>query len=302
MSTERDGNQQHGPPHPPGQPRQQELLGCRPGLGAEAAAHVAGDHAHLVGVQAVGTGDEVPHGVDPLARRPVDQAVARPVRRRHPSLHRARRHPVVAHGDAHDDLARLDRRAVTVAGGVQGDVGPRLGEEEGLAARRVDHVHDRRQRVDIDHDSLGGVGAGRLRLADDRHQRFADVAHPVGGEGPPHHALGEGREQVGERPQVEIGSGHHVDDAGHGPGVVDVDGGHDPMGHAGRHVGDVGQAGQGEVGHEGGVAAQQGIVLAAEDGGAVQSHAAVVISQRRRSAGPRIDRRSDSVPPSGSYR
>ena len=60
----------HGPPEPAREERDQHVLGIDDELGAEAAAHVGRDHAHLVRRQAEQVADELADLVRHLRRRP----------------------------------------------------------------------------------------------------------------------------------------------------------------------------------------------------------------------------------------
>ena len=92
----------------------------------------------------------------------------------------------------------------------------RVGLERGF------HVGDRGQRVVVDDHGLGRVERLRLRLGDDHRDDVADEADLAARERRPVHRRRQHHEavMVGE---VEVAGGVHGDDAGHRPGVVEVD-------------------------------------------------------------------------------
>ncbi len=124
--------------------------------------------------------------------------------------------------------------------GPPGDVGPdlvaerghqvraELGEQHRLAAQAVDRIDDRGQRVVVDDDPLGGVGALLGGLAEHDGHRLADEAHPVGG----HERAGHGPiAHAGHRRKVDLGSRDDVDDARQAARLVDVDPGDQGVRH-----------------------------------------------------------------------
>ena len=63
----------HGPPDLLGQAAEEQLLGVGADLGAEAAAHVGGDDAHVVGLEPVGGRSPCPRAVGVLGGQPLDE-------------------------------------------------------------------------------------------------------------------------------------------------------------------------------------------------------------------------------------
>ena len=88
-------------------------------------------------------------------------------------------------------------------------------------------VGDRRQRIDVDLDRLGGIAGLHERFGDNKRDRIADIAHLVGHQ---RGAIGLmerravaalQRQRTGEGAIAggdQIGSGPHAEHAGHGFG------------------------------------------------------------------------------------
>ena len=98
------------------------------------------------------------------------------------------------------------RSSALAAGGCvpRGDVRPRSREEERLVLQRLLRVDHHRQRVVVDHDQLGRIGAGRAVVADDDREDLADEAHDVLRHHRPAHVLREAEGQRAERRQVDV--------------------------------------------------------------------------------------------------
>ncbi|MCO5546661.1 hypothetical protein L7F22_000095 [Adiantum nelumboides] len=248
------------------------VLGEHPGLGAEPAADVRGDHPDLVGLQPGQSGElgaeAVRHlGGDVHGEREVGGGGVRDDR---VALHRDGRDALVHHPRADDDLGAVERVAGPPLAG--GQVAALVGElQRGVVGERGLDVGDRGQRVVVDLDELGGVDGGGAALGDDQRHRLADEPHPVGRQ---RRARQRGVEdhQAVVGGQVEVGRGVHGEDAGRGRGLGGVDAGEQRVRHRRadeRHVGQarrcVGTVDQ--VADEGARTGDQVGVLDAADGG-----------------------------------
>ncbi len=100
----------------------------------------------------------------------------------------------------------------------------RVGEQQrGVGLEAVGGGHDRRQRIDVGDDGLGGVVGLGLRFGDHGGDHVADEPHPVGGEDRSVEVGRQHREALhGRHPQVVAGV-EHGDDAWHRRGLADVD-------------------------------------------------------------------------------
>ena len=149
----------HGPAGLAGEPADEDVLG-RERLGAEAAADVARDHPHLGRLEPERAREPVAVRVRRLGREPdVEAAVLVDERGGRARLERRRRHPLADDAPRGDDLAALEHVLVRSDGDVRADVRADLREEQRLAAQRLRRVDERRQRVVLDEDELGGVDA-----------------------------------------------------------------------------------------------------------------------------------------------
>ena len=251
-----------GPARAPGQQREQHVLRVGPGLGAEAASDVGGDHPDLFLLEAVEARQDVPHRVGPLAGGVLDEAPVHPVRRGHPGLDRARSQPLVEEDGVDHDLAVVERQRLGGPALVADDpVRARLREQQHLVTQGVLHPHDGRQRLVVDLDQVGRVGHRLGRLPDDGHDGLAHEPHPVRGQDLADHRLIEGRAEDGQGAELDVGRGQHVHHAGDGPGLGHVDAAQEGMGRVRGHEADVEGARQVEVADVGGVAFQQPCVL-----------------------------------------
>ena len=163
------------------------MLDILPALGAEAAAHILGDHAHLalghfehvlrqhvahaVGVLYVGVER---HAV--LARIVGAERAAR--------LHVLRMHPR-DHVAALDHLGRrLDRlvglRLLAALDIVRDVVRALVPDRRRAGLHRVLGQRDRRNRLVVDLDQFGGILGLGQRLGDHHRHRIADIPHAVG--------------------------------------------------------------------------------------------------------------------------
>ena len=236
----------HGPAGTAGEPREQDLFGMRPGLGAEAATGVRGDDTDLIGRQPVHLCHHRPHRMRALAGRPVDESpVVAPQRRPGPALERAGGQTLVDQRGGHDHVAARERvpNRLRAALPRRHHVGARLGEQQHLTPFRDVELGDGRQRVVVDPDQLGRVLALRVSLADDGHDRLAHEPHAAVGQQRAGHGGWVGRADLWLRADVEICRSHDVDHARGRSSGVDVDGPDDRVRYRGGYVRDAQAAG-----------------------------------------------------------
>ena len=110
-----------------------------------------------------------------------------------------------------DDLAALEQVLVGSDRDVRADVRADLREEQGLAAQRLDRVDERRQRVVLDEDELGGVDCSLRRCRRARSRR----SRPRSGRcrsrpGGLRHARLDPRVVRRERLDADVGRGQHA--------------------------------------------------------------------------------------------
>jgi hypothetical protein len=96
-----------------------------------------------------------------------------------------------------------------------------LAQDRRVRIHRLEGIVDRRQRLVLDLDQLGGVGRDIAVLGDDEGDLLVLVQHLAGGE---HHldVAREGRHPV-ELDRLQILGRQHGDHAGHGLGLAGVD-------------------------------------------------------------------------------
>ena len=163
------------------EPGDHDLLRVHVELGAEAAAGVRCDYAHLVARHADHRGDDVAHRVRFLRRGPDRQFAAHGVEVGQQAA-RLERHATAA-GDAEALLEAVRRGAqsgVCVPVGfhhVHGDVARAVGVDEPGAGkdRRLD-IEDRLCRVVVDFDRLDRLDGGSERLRSDGSDRLTHKA------------------------------------------------------------------------------------------------------------------------------
>ncbi len=265
-------------------PGQADILGIQEDLGAESAAHVGRDHAHLVLGQAHDEGrHQQPLDVRVLVGHVqrvlvIGAAVAADGRAR---LHGVGNQAVVDQvqlGDVgstgeHGIHGSLVADGPFVAVVVGGDV---VHHRAGHAAgRRVGHQHHGGQRVVVHLHQLGRVARLLQRLGHDHGDLVAHVAHGVqrqdgmrrllhglavgAGDQP---AAGQAVDLVGRH----VGAREHADDAGRGPGRVGGHGAHTRMRVRRAHEHRMGLGGQRDVVGVLARAREEAVVLLALDG------------------------------------
>ena len=267
------GRPAHRPADPPGEPREEDVLGVRPRLRPEAATDVGGDHPDLVDREVVEPAQQVADGVRSLAAEPVREAPVRlPPRGRRPGLDRRRGEARAAERCPDHHLAPVGCGVAAASGGVQRHVRAGGGEQQHLAVSGGLHGGDRGERSPVDDDELGRVGADGRRLAHDGDDGLPHEAHHAVGQQGPSHGLGERRVHRWQRPDVEVGCDDDVEHPGERPCRVDVDAVDARMGDRRHHVGDDRCAGEVEVGDVGGPTGQEPWVLGAADRLAEERH------------------------------
>ena len=174
----------HGAAGRAGEPCDQDVLdGQR--LGAEPAADVRPDDAHVLGLEAEQTGEHVAVLVRRLGRAPGGQAPVLPdADERRARLERARGHALADDATGDDDLAAVEQPL---------DALPRAEADVRLVLERALGVDEGVQRLVVDEDELGGVGGAGSGLADDDGDDLAHVADDVGGQQRPRPAVVEPR-------------------------------------------------------------------------------------------------------------
>ena len=260
----------HRPPEPIRQPAQQGLLGMGAGLRAEAAADVAGEHAHLVALEAEHHGQRRTHRVGSLAGVHVMQApVVGPAAGRHPGLQRARGDAVVHRAHLGHHLARIEIGLPAVHRHAQHHVRLCHALEQRGGTERFLGIGECRQGLVVDDDQLGGVDRRCCGLG--YHHRYG-LAHKSDSPFSQHgsHDGGIERRAGGRvRREVHIGRGDHVDDTSSATGFADVEPDdlcvRDRGGHVARMRDAVPRGIRCDIGNELPLSAQQRLVLAPDD-------------------------------------
>ena len=159
-------------------------------------------------------------------------------------------------------------------------VGRLLVDHRGAAgsARRA-RVDDRRQRIAVEDDEVGGVLGEVAVGGDDRGDRLAVEADPVAGEerlgGLDVGAQRRPRPQLAAR-DLGIVAGHHRDHARRGPRGVGVDAADAPVGERAAHEGDVEHSGETQVADIATATGEQPGVLLAGDARPQHGHAQTI--------------------------
>ena len=266
----------HRTAEPPRRPGDERLLGIELALVAEAAAHIGRDHAQ----RALGHAELLGHLLADVVRR-LRRAHERELagagldgRERRPRLDRRADEAVVDEIDR--DLVRrgLERgahRRLVAARPAEADVAGRGLVQLRRAARlRGARVGDRRERLVVDGDALGGVGRRVARLRDHRRHRLADMADAAARQRVARrlrHLLSVTRADDPERPHRQhavrrhVGAGEHRDDAGRGGCRRHVDRADAGMGMGRAHQHAVERARQLDVGDEFSAPEQEAPVL-----------------------------------------
>jgi hypothetical protein len=167
-----------------------DVLRIDPGLHAEAAAHVADAHLHVLALE---PGQQRHQRVGDAGRhlaRDVDEEASAVHPRAHAArLERRRGEPLV--DEIECDAMRgpgerhLDRRRIAMPR-LGGDVvGRTVSEARRVGRERGVHVDDGRQLLVVDGDGLGGVLGGFARRGDHRRHRLAGEADAVERQRPP---------------------------------------------------------------------------------------------------------------------
>ena len=203
----------HGAPEGSRQPRDEDVLG-RPALGAEAAADVGRDHAHVRGLEAEDPGQLVAILVRRLGRQPGGEAaVVADGGDRGAWLERAGGQPLAHHRPGDDRLAVVEQPGVGAVLGrhAHTDVGAHVAEQQHLVARRGAWVGHHRQRFVVHHHELGGIHARGRPLGHHGRDDLPDEAHDVARQRRAVQALVDAEERrQRERPEVDVGGGEHL--------------------------------------------------------------------------------------------
>jgi hypothetical protein len=243
----------------PGDPGDERVLGVGAELRPERAADVRGDHPHPVPLEAEHLRQPGPGALGALVGDPGGEpAVLAPHRGGRPALHRRRRHPLVVDRAGDHDLAVVEQVLVELLAVADHGVGAGRGEDQRLVPGRLPRVDHRRQRVIVDADQLQHVLALVRVLDDDHRDRLADVPDRVRGEQGLGHAGGVAGQRRDRVDVGQVGRGEHGDDAGRGPGRVEVDAGDPGVRHRGADEEDVRRAGEPVVHQVLGVLAARG--------------------------------------------
>ena len=132
------------------------------------------------------------------------------------------------HGDLGDRVGAGERVGIALGWevGAEADVGAMVGEQQrGVGRQCIDRTQHGRQRLVVDHDTLGGVGGLGAGLGHDGGDDVADEAHLARGEDGPVQRLRHHRELLQRREAQVVAAGvvdgHH---AGHGRRLADIDG------------------------------------------------------------------------------
>ena len=147
------------------------------------------------------------------------------------------------HRDLGDDVGAGERVGVALLGegGGEAHVRTMFGEQQRRIGRQcVERVRDRRQRVVLDDDALGGIDGLRAGLRDDGRDDVADESHLVRGEHGPVQRLGHRRELL-QRRETEVVATRvvHGHDTRHRRCLGDVDRDHVGVRNGGPHERDV---------------------------------------------------------------
>ena len=243
MFSERRLDPPHRAADGTGEPRQEQILRIGADLGAEAAAHVGGDHADVGGLDAVGT--DRASSRTPCTLWALIQSVSRPSTHADALLRTSSGQPATRWLTTRCETTTShpsNRSSVRPKVRSIAQFVPGVGEQEGLVAGRGLHVEHDGQRFVVGPHQLGGVGPLVRLLGDDRGDRLADEAHPVHGQHRAGHRrvehgqLGREQRQVDVRPRVD---GQH---ARRLAGVADVDRPEQRVRDRAADVGDVGGA------------------------------------------------------------
>lgn len=287
-----------GPLHrSPEAPRDREgdrLLAVHLEFGAEAAAHVGGDHPQPVLGDAGDDGKHDPEDVRDLGGGVHGVLVGGGDRGDddRPRLHRVGDEPLLVVAAPERDLGAPPYRLEVLAGAqgpVVAAVGALVGVDQwGALGECGLQVQDRGQRGVVDLDRLQGVG-GRVPVAGHDHgHRVTGVAHLVDGDRRmvgQHDVLGH-RPGAGQRAQAvrEVGAAERGDHTGPFECRGDVDAVHARVGHGAAQDRQVEQAGGVDVVGPAGLSGDEPGVLLAEPGGADLAHVVTPSSAAARTA------------------
>ena len=175
----------HRPPDTACRPGQHGIFGIDRRTHAEAAADIAGDHAHLVHRHAETRGDGEFDAVNALAHRMDGVAIARAIvfAEGDARLHRRAADALITRGQAHDAMrareSGVSRRAIAIRRRDQQIAGAIFPERRRARRQRRGRIDRGGQRRVIDRDQLGGVLRGSETLGDDESGGFADIAHAI---------------------------------------------------------------------------------------------------------------------------
>jgi hypothetical protein len=252
----------------------EELLGVDVQLGAEAAADVGSDHAHLGLVEPERRREQEPQDVRDLRGRPDGQVAVRLGPGEHRArLHRVRDQPRLDVAAAHRHVGRREG-GVDIAGVelprvalVRADRG--VDERRALPQRVLDVDHDR-ERLVVHLDELGRVPGGGGAGRDDDRDRVSLVARLVERERPVLrvlHVLGDGPGARHRRLPVlaQVGSREDRDHAGGAPRGVEPDAPDACVRVGAAHERHVERAGQAHVARVAPATRQQRTVLLARN-------------------------------------
>ncbi len=188
-----------------GEPGDEDLLDAQQ-LGAEAAADIRRNHANVGRLETEDRRQVVAVLMGRLRREPQRQPpVVTHGGGTGPGLEWARRHALAHQSPRDDGLTRIEEMLVALRRVARADVGPRLGEEQDVAGKRLLGADDGGQRLVLHADQICGIDAYVTTLADDDRDDVTDEPDDVvREEGPPHPLVDPGDGRRLERAQIDV--------------------------------------------------------------------------------------------------
>jgi hypothetical protein len=190
------------------EPDDDRLFGAEGTLRAEAASDIRGDDTKLTGLDPERRRQAEVIAMRHLGREPRGHTAVRPhLRGGRAHLERAGGQALAHERVPDDDVTAVEQpRVVVGTSRAAGDVRPDLRVEEHLVLCGVDRGDGEGQRVVLDRDELGGVGARSPVGAHDDRDDVADEANDVLGDDRTPHSLLEHRDRRRSRRDVDVGA------------------------------------------------------------------------------------------------